>query len=81
MNPARSFAPALLNGDWSHHWVNNWNLFINYILFDFFIQIYWVGPLGAGFVGAAFYKFLFGKEEEEEDQSNTPEAIALNDKA
>lgn len=21
MNPARSFAPALFNGDWDNHWV------------------------------------------------------------
>lgn len=44
MNPARSFAPALINGDWNYHW------------------IYWVGPLGAGFFGALFYKLVFSKD-------------------
>ncbi|XP_063902915.1 aquaporin AQPcic-like isoform X2 [Zophobas morio] len=63
MNPARSFAPALLNGDWQNHWV------------------YWIGPLGAAFIGALFYRFLFGKEPIEEEQANNAEVIPLNDKA
>ncbi|KAJ8976589.1 hypothetical protein NQ317_004687 [Molorchus minor] len=41
INPARSFGPALINGDWDYQWV------------------YWVGPLGAGFVGALFYRMVF----------------------
>ncbi|XP_044266377.1 aquaporin AQPcic-like [Tribolium madens] len=63
MNPARSFAPALINGDWENHW------------------IYWVGPLSAGFIGALFYRFLFGKEPVEDEQGNVAETIAVNDKA
>jgi len=42
MNPARSFAPAVWNGVWKHHWV------------------YWVGPLAAGLLVSAFYRFVFG---------------------
>lgn len=61
MNPARSFAPALLNGDWDNHW------------------LYWVGPITAAFIAALFYKFLFGKEPEEEDRDITVEGIPLND--
>jgi len=57
MNPARSFAPALFNGDWADHWV------------------YWVGPLAAGSVTAAFYKFLFQTPPPEEDHA---EGLPLN---
>ncbi|RZC37437.1 MIP domain containing protein [Asbolus verrucosus] len=63
MNPARSFAPALINGDWEDHW------------------IYWVGPLGGGFLSALFYRVLFGKEPAEDEHANATEVIPLNDKA
>jgi len=57
MNPARSFAPALFNRDWSNHWV------------------YWVGPIGAAFFFATFYKFLFNTPKPDEDER--PEEIPL----
>lgn len=61
MNPARSFAPALINGNWKNHWA------------------YWVGPLLAGLLGGALYRFAFTKEQPK--KTNGPESIPLNEKA
>lgn len=62
LNPARTFGPVLLAGDFDdNHWV------------------YWLGPMAAGVAGGYFYRYIFSKEVEEDN--NTAEAIPLNDKA
>lgn len=64
MNPVRSFAPALFNGDWDNHWV------------------YWVGPLGAGFVGALLYRVIFATPPPPPvNRNDIVEGIPLQDKA
>lgn len=78
MNPARSFAPALYNGDWDNHWVKNSQKPICTTEKLLFFQLYWVGPLLAGFVGALIYRLLFAKDPQPKKEE-LPEGIALND--
>lgn len=70
MNPARSFAPAMLFRNFINHWVNTLTppslplppsppgQFTCHSLTVFSPQVYWVGPMIGGAMGAILYDFM-----------------------
>lgn len=79
MNPARSFAPAVFNGDWKDHWVNKSCDSVGQIDAILYFQVYWLGPMGSAVFGGFLYKYIFVKDPPANNES--PEGVPLNDKA
>ncbi|NXF88789.1 AQP2 protein, partial [Eubucco bourcierii] len=55
MNPARSFAPAVIVGDFSDHWVR---LALPHPTLLFPHQVFWVGPLVGAAAASIIYNYL-----------------------